>query len=296
MKNKKITILYGGQSGERDVCLSTGNAVYEVLKNAGYKNINLLDVDNTVAQKLISNRPDVCFIALHGTYGEDGRIQGLLDILEIPYTGSGVSASSASFDKVITKQIIQTNGIPSAEYYLPMLGEKKEIMPCVVKPAREGSTIGITIVKEQAELSDAIKFAASHDKKVIVEKFIEGKEITVSILDGQVLPAIWIKPKKGFYDYESKYTIGMTEYIFETGLTSKQMDYVNELALKTYKAMECIAAARVDFIFDGVEAWVLEVNTLPGMTSTSLLPKAADAAGISFLELVEKLLKGAFGK
>lgn len=293
MKNKKIAVLYGGQSAERDVCLATGTAAYNALIEAGYQNTYLIDVDDTLAEQLVENRPDVCFIALHGTYGEDGRIQGLLEMMKIPYTGSDVTASAVCFDKVLTKQVIQSHDIPTADYYLPALGQEKSLMPCVVKPAREGSTIGISIVNFEEELAPAIQLAEEYEGAVIVEEFIQGKELTVSILNGQVLPAIWIRPKSGFYDYESKYTKGMTEYLFETELSETEMTYINDLALKTYQAMGCTAAARVDFIFDGKEAWVLEVNTLPGMTETSLLPKAAGAAGISFLLLVETLLNGA---
>ncbi len=293
MKNKAIAVLYGGKSSEREVCLKTGRAVYNAMLKGGFKNICLIDVDKNLCKNIDKFNPDICFIALHGTYGEDGKIQGLLEMLEIPYTGSGVFANAVAFDKDITKQLLNINNIKTPNYYLSDNLPEDLTFPCIVKPAREGSTIGITIVEKESELHPAIDEAKKYDSKVLIEDFIDGKEITVSILNGKVLPHIYIRPKNGFYDYESKYTKGMTEYLFETGLTERQIEKINFTALKIYEIFSCEGAARVDFIFDGQNAWVLEINTLPGMTETSLLPKAANKAGISFLELVEELLKGA---
>jgi D-alanine-D-alanine ligase len=293
MKDKKIAVLYGGLSKEREVSLKTGKAVYDALKKSKYRNVDLIDVDKNIATKLLREKPDVCFIALHGSYGEDGKIQGMLEMMGIAYTGSNVESSATCFDKVITKQILGYHNIITPDYYLPFKNEHKDFLKSVVKPAREGSTLGISIIDNEEDLKEAIKQAYQFDNKVLVEDFIEGKEITVSILFGEVLPAIWIKPKNGFYDYEAKYTKGMTEYIFDTGLSKSEIEMINKIALKTYEIMECEGAARVDFIYDGKKAWVLEVNTLPGMTETSLLPKSADKAGISFIRLVEKLIEGA---
>ncbi len=293
MKDKKIAVLYGGLSKEREVSLKTGKAVYDALKKSKYRNVDLIDVDKNIATKLLREKPDVCFIALHGSYGEDGKIQGMLEMMGIAYTGSNVESSATCFDKVITKQILEYHKIFTPDYYLPFKNEHKDFLKSVVKPAREGSTLGISIIDNEEDLKEAIKQAYQFDNKVLVEEFIAGKEITVSILFGEVLPAIWIKPKNGFYDYEAKYTKGMTEYIFDTGLSKSEIEMINKIALKTYEIMECEGAARVDFIYDGKKAWVLEVNTLPGMTETSLLPKSADKAGISFIRLVEKLIEGA---
>ncbi|MCB4205269.1 D-alanine--D-alanine ligase [Deferribacterales bacterium Es71-Z0220] len=293
MKDKKIVVLYGGLSSEREVSLKTGKAVYNTLVENGYSNAILVDVDKSIAQTLIELKPDVCFNALHGKFGEDGTIQGLLETLGIKYTGSNVAASAVAFDKVLSKYVFVANAIPTADYVV--LENNVDIdtpfEKCVVKPAREGSTIGISIVENAKDFSEAVNLAFKYDSKVIVEKFINGKELTVSVVGDEVFPPIWIRPKKGFYDYESKYTKGMTEYIFETGLSIDELEVLKELALKSVKVLGCTSAARVDFIYDGNEFYVLEVNTCPGMTETSLLPNAARKAGLSFIELIEKMLE-----
>ena len=293
MKNKNIAILYGGKSSEREVCIKTGNAVYNTMIENGYKNIRLIDVDENLCKVLYELKPDICFIALHGTYGEDGRVQGLLEMLEIPYTGSGVTANAIAFDKDLTKQIFNMKNIRTPNYFLSENMPDDIKFPCIVKPAREGSTIGISIVNNENELNTAIKDAKKYDDKVLIEDFIEGKELTVSVLNGKVLPAIYIKPKSGFYDYEAKYTKGKTEYLFDLEIDEEKIEELNATSLNAYSALCCKGAARVDYMFDGETAWALEINTLPGMTETSLLPKASNQAGISFIELIEELLKGA---
>lgn len=293
MKNKKIAVLYGGMSSERNVSLVSGKAAFDALVKDGFKNVVLIDVDREIAVKLLAEKPDICLIALHGTYGEDGRIQGLLDVMGIAYTGSGCAASAAAFDKVTSKILFEKAKVPTAEYKVIKEIDKADIMPCVVKPAREGSTIGISIVKSAGEYKKAVEEALKFDTKVLVEKFVTGLELTVGILNGKCLPAIWIKPKSGFYDYESKYTKGMTEYIFETGLTLDETSKIQEAALRAFEALGCEQYGRVDIIFDGETPYVLEVNTLPGMTSTSLLPKAAARAGYEFADLLKSLLETA---
>lgn len=293
MKNKKIVVLYGGLSSEREISLKTGRAVYNTLVENGYNNVILVDVDKNIAQTLIDLKPDICFNALHGKFGEDGTMQGLLETLGIKYTGSNVAASAVAFDKVLSKYVFIANGISTADYVVLESNVNINIPfeKCVVKPSREGSTIGVSIVDNQKDFVDAVCLAFNYDSKVIVEKFISGKELTVGLVAEEVLPPIWIRPKKGFYDYESKYTKGMTEYIFETGLSESELNRLKELALKSVKVLGCTSAARVDFIYDGNEFYVLEVNTCPGMTETSLLPKAARKAGLSFIELIEKMLE-----
>lgn len=293
MKNKKIVVLYGGLSSEREISLKTGRAVYNTLVENGYNNVILVDVDKNIAQTLIDLKPDICFNALHGKFGEDGTIQGLLETLGIKYTGSNVAASAVAFDKVLSKYVFIANGISTADYVVLESNVNINIPfeKCVVKPSREGSTIGVSIVDNQKDFVDAVRLAFNYDSKVIVEKFISGKELTVGLIAEEVLPPIWIRPKKGFFDYESKYTKGMTEYIFETGLSESELNRLKELALKSVKVLGCTSAARVDFIYDGNEFYVLEVNTCPGMTETSLLPKAARKAGLSFIELIEKMLE-----
>ncbi len=293
MHKDKIAVLYGGLSSEREVSLKTGKGIYDALLRKGYEKTFLVDVGWDLAEVLLREKPDFCFIALHGKYGEDGAVQGLLECMRIPYNGSGVSASAVAFDKVFTKKILKSAGIPTADYFV-YNGEKgSQFYPCVVKPAREGSTIGVSIVHDDSQFGDAIKEAKKYDSKIIVEKFINGKELTISIVDDLILPIIWIRPIKGFYDYTSKYTKGMTEYLFNTGLTEEQESYVKRTAKDVYDIVGCEAAARVDIIFDGETPYVLEVNTLPGMTETSLLPNAANRYGISYDDLVEMIyLKG----
>lgn len=292
--NKKICVLYGGMSAEREVSLRTGAAAADALKEKGYTDVTLLDVDFSVAEKLSVLKPDVCFNALHGTYGEDGRIQGLLEMMNIRYTGSGVEASVISFDKILTKMIFKKAGVPTADFIIvdASCGEAP-YLPCVVKPPREGSSVGVSIVHSAEEFVPAVREAAKHDSTIMVERFIKGKELTVSVMDGTAFPIIWICPKKGVYDYESKYTAGMTEYLFETGLTEEETLKIQGFAKSAYDALGLKSAARVDFIWDGETAYALEANTVPGMTATSLLPKAARQAGISFPDLVGRMIESA---
>lgn len=293
MKNMKIAILYGGFSSEREVSLKTGKAVFDNLVKGGYKKVHLIDVDKNIVSTLLDIKPDVCFNALHGKFGEDGTIQGLLESMSIKYTGSNVSASVVAFDKALSKMTFDAAKLPTADYFV----WEKESLPevpfdkFVVKPAREGSTIGVSIVTDKAQLESAIIEARKFDKKLVIENFIEGKELTVSILGQTILPPIWIKPKKGFYDFESKYTKGMTVYVFETGLSDEELARLREVSLKAFNLLGCSGAGRVDLIYDGNDFNILEVNTSPGMTETSLLPNAARKYGMNFLMLVEKILE-----
>lgn len=293
MKTMKIAVLYGGFSSEREVSLKTGKAVCDNLVKGDYKNVHLIDVDRNIPETLLKLRPDVCFNALHGKFGEDGTLQGLLESLSIKYTGSNVAASAVAFDKVLSKMVFEGWKLPTADY---MVWQEKSLPKVdfekfVVKPAREGSTIGVSIVKDKNGLEGAVNEARKFDNKLLIERFVEGKELTVSILGQKVLPPIWIRPKKGFYDFESKYTKGMTEYIFETELSDTELAVLKETSLKAFNALGCSSAGRVDLIYDGRNFNILEVNTSPGMTETSLLPNAARQTGISFLSLVEKILE-----
>lgn len=296
MENKKVAVLYGGMSSEREVSLRSGKAAFESLIRLGHDAF-LIDMGRDLAEEISRSKPDICFIALHGTYGEDGRVQGLLDIMGVPYTGSSYQANLLAFDKQLSKEQFILHDIPTPEY-VQLKGFKKT-MPfekCVVKPARQGSSVGIHIVDSEKDYCEKLKDAFMYDTKVVVEKCIEGKELTVSILGGVALPTIWIKPKKGVYDYESKYTAGMTEYVFETGLSPEQYRQVQDIAIQAFDALECTGYGRVDIMYDGETPYVLEVNTLPGMTETSLLPKAAEEAGLSFDDMVQKMLEKAFRK
>ncbi len=302
-KRKKIGVLMGGLSAEREISLLTGNAVLSALIEMGY-NACSVDVGRDVAQSITEERIDVAFIALHGRWGEDGTIQGMLEIMGIPYTGSGVLASALAMDKPMTKRVLNFHKLPTPRFEvvsgLKELKERTRLgFPVVVKPVSEGSTIGVSVVEEREGLADAIEEAGRSGSHVMIEEFIDGSEITVGILNGQPLPVIEIIPSSGFYDYKSKYTSGMTEYILPPRLTRNQSLEAQGLGLKTYRAIGCHGAARVDMIltskgdFDIVEHSILEINTVPGMTHTSLLPKAAGHAGFSFDSLVEEILKSA---
>lgn len=292
----------GGQSSEREISLRTGQAILKALREKGYQAFSL-DPGKDIGIRLREEGVEIAFIALHGRLGEDGCIQGLLEIMGIPYTGSGVMASALAMNKIMAKEIFAFHKIPTPEFVSFKEEEirKKKIedcckisLPVIVKPVEEGSTIGVTIVRERKDLRGAVKKALSFGNSVLIEKYIEGREMTVSVLNGEVLPVIEILPRSGFYNYKAKYTKGFTNYLLPASLEKKRYKEIQELALKAYKALGCEGAARVDFMVDKDQRpYCLEVNTIPGLTETSLLPQAAQAAGIDFNELVERMLKGA---
>ncbi len=286
----RIVVLMGGRSSEREVSLRTGRAVAKALRELGHEVIEM-DLSEDLPCKLMEVKPDKVFIALHGPYGEDGRVQGLLDILGIPYTGSGVLGSALAMDKDITKRLLRAEGLPTPDWISVRRGErpKWDKFPAVVKPADQGSSVGLEIVREEEELEDAVKKLFSITEKVIVEEFIEGRDMTVGILKGRPLPVIEIRPKKGIYDYESKYTKGMTEYVFlEDEKLSKKLQ---ELALRVHRLLELKDMSRVDFrVSKEGKPYILEVNTIPGMTELSLFPMACKKAGIDFKEMVSIIL------
>lgn len=303
-KGKKIAVLFGGTSKEREISLRTGSAIIEALKRREY-NVVGIDVNDgfELVARLKSEKPEGVLIALHGKYGEDGCVQGLLEMLRIPYTGAGVMASSVGMDKVITNHVARELGIVCPEEMVFDFSNGANCSavdklsfgpPVIVKPSREGSTINMTIVHEKAALADAIKKAIESDTKVIVQKYIKGKEITVGILNGRVLPALEIAPKSGFYDYTSKYTKGMTEYIVPARIEKNVAERIQGASEMLYKALECEGTARADYIVtEDNKAYFLEINTIPGMTELSLVPKAAKHIGIGFDDVCEQLLEGA---
>jgi D-alanine-D-alanine ligase len=295
--NKKIGVLMGGISREREVSLRTGGAMLKALQEAGYQAIGI-EVDNDICAHLIEAQIEAAVLALHGRWGEDGTMQGLLEVLRIPYTGSGVLASALAMNKIKAKEIFLFHGLPTPEFICPPEGKEAEEPPFpppwVVKPASEGSTIGIDIVMEREGLQQAVRRAREYDHEVLIERFIKGKELTVAILKGRPLPIIEIVPLGGFYDYRAKYTPGQTEYICPARISARQEQEIGALGLKAYHALGCSGCARVDlFLSEQGEAFITEVNTLPGMTETSLVPKAAAQVGISFLQLVETILEEA---
>lgn len=299
LKSKKIAVLMGGLSAEREISLKTGNAVLHALLESGCDAV-AIDVDHGLPEQLRSVEAEVAFICLHGRYGEDGTVQGMLEMMNIPYTGSGVMSSSMVIDKVITKQLLLYHEISTpgfmvyhADDDLDEVLKRCRHFPLIVKPAREGSTIGISIVHDRVQLETGLAKALKYDDLILIEDFIQGDEVTVSVLNNEALPIIKIVPKSGFYDFKSKYTPGQTEYLLPAPLEAVLYNRLQEVSVAACKALSCRGAARVDFMVREREFFCLEINTIPGMTETSLLPKAASEAGLSFVELVLEILADA---
>jgi D-alanine-D-alanine ligase len=301
MQSRRIGVLLGGLSSERDVSLRTGEAVLAALRDRGHDVVPIY-VDRDIDVALRQERIDVAFIALHGRWGEDGSVQGLLEMLGIPYTGSDVLASALAMHKGKAKELFRLHNLPTPAYYTLRAADAADLasrhgdfgVPCVVKPIREGSSVGVAIVRTPAELGPAVERALCFDDELLVERFIEGKEVSVAILDDRALGAVEIAPRAGFYDYANKYTRGATDYFVPPRLSPERYRGVLSQALRAHTALGCAGATRVDMmVSDSGNEFVLEVNTVPGLTPTSLLPKIADAAGISFGELCEYMLAGA---
>jgi len=302
MKNSKfgkIGVLAGGPSNERDISLRSGKAVYEALANRGY-DVILLDVKNDICDIINRNAVDVAFIALHGRFGEDGTVQRMLEGLNIPYTGSGAEASKLALDKIATKDVFQKCGIPVPEYVVFEKGDfaakacRHMGWPVVVKPQFEGSSIGLSIVSDESSLKIAVNKALEYGDRVLVEKYVNGRELTVGILGDKTLPVIEIVTSQGVYDYEAKYKDPATRYLVPAPIEEKSAKFAGELGKKSHMSLGCRSFSRVDMMLDKEgRIFVLEVNTIPGMTERSLLPKAAAAAGIDFGTLCIKLLEDA---
>lgn len=306
-KNQVVAVVMGGPSAEREVSLNTGAAIANALREYGYTNVVEIDLDpRNFGKQLAESKAEVVFNAVHGLYGEDGRLQTLLEIREMPYTGSGMIASVSCMDKVITKRMLRDAGISTPACLIvnkKESGIKEKIMqrfslPVVIKPASQGSSIGVEIVKEENQLDEALANAFKYSRDILVEEFIGGKELTVSMMqkDGEVvaLPVIHIAPHSGMYDYHSKYTKGATEYICPADLDEETTKKVQEISKQAYEVLGCSGVARADVMLDKAgNGYVLEINTVPGMTATSLVPKAAAAAGISFPELCNIILQSA---
>lgn len=309
----RIGVLCGGRSAERDVSLRSGEAIYKALLDGGYENVVKIDVGYDLVEQLKKNEIELAFLTLHGKYGEDGTIQGLLEMLDIPYTGSGVLASALAINKIATKKILKMEGIPTPEF---VVVTRREVMeegmekvtakalrgvgvPAVVKANTQGSTIGISFVHQQEKMSEAIESALQYDNDVLIEKFISGSEVTASVLgndDPVALPLIEITSTTGVYDYEAKYTPGMSDHIIPPRIPEDVQEKIKDLAVRAYLALGCRGLGRVDFMVHNSEAQALEINTLPGMTATSLFPDAAKYAGIEFSSLADKLVKLALEK
>ncbi len=302
-----IGVVMGGNSSEREISLKSGKAVAQALKAEGakVKEIVLEDcIPSSVKAILEAANVDVVFIALHGRFGEDGGIQAILEEEGIPYTGSGVEASRLAIDKAAAQEIFISQNIPVPKFATLHKGEFFDnegplgmlSWPLVVKPAREGSSIGITLVEKEKEFRMALDQAFRYDETVLVEEYIKGRELTVGVLDGEPLPIVEIKPKHKFFDFVAKYEKGQTEYIVPAVLPSSITQKVEEAGVRAYEVLGCRHFARTDIILDEQnQPFVLEVNTIPGFTATSLLPKAAAAKGINFSRLCLKLAELAYG-
>jgi D-alanine-D-alanine ligase len=305
-KGKRIGVLMGGMSSEREVSLESGKAISNALQELGYET-RPLEADRELARRLWEEKIDIAFIGLHGRWGEDGAVQGLLEMMRIPYTGSGVLASALSMNKVISRQIFMQNDLPVPCHKVVAAGEKEKFhirdlpfpLPVVVKPSQEGSSVGITIVAEEKRISEAMEIALGFGPEILIEEYIRGREIQVGILDDSPLGAIEIVPRRQFYNYEAKYTEGLADHLLPAPLPPEEYERVLQFGLKAHRLLGCEGATRVDLLYREEEIgrpgnfFVLEVNTLPGMTALSLLPEIAKGAGIDFANLVERILLGA---
>ncbi len=306
LEDYKIGVICGGISAEREISLRSGENIYQALIRLGLNAIKL-EVGEEMVKQIQSSNIDFAYIALHGKIGEDGCLQGLLEIMNIPYTGSGVLASAIGMDKVATKRMLIANGLntPAFEVICPLMldDDLQKVVenisfPMMIKPASEGSSIGISILNNREELfTSATELIKSYDK-IFVEEFVQGKEVTTGVIktDGNpiALPILELKPANEFYDYEAKYTKGKTEFILPANLDSDVYLKVQEHAVKVYKTIGCEGAARIDSIIEeNGKEWVIEINSSPGMTETSDLPAQAKEAGIDFDSLVKKIILSA---
>lgn len=304
MKATRVGVVMGGSSAEREVSLRSGEAVASSLLELGYDVTKVVLGSGVEALSDLANADlDIAFLALHGRLGEDGCVQGVLELLGIPYTGSSVLSSALSMDKLKSKELFRLHNVPTPPYYVfgaeHTAADLEEVhgsfgFPVIVKPRREGSSLGVAKATNLSELSQAIEGAQRYDSSVLVERFIDAKEVAVGILDGRVLGAIEIAPRAGLYDFHAKYTPGMTDYFMPARLPAARYRGVLNLAGRAAQALDTSGAVRVDLLVtEGQNEYVLEVNTLPGMTETSLLPKIAAAAGFGFAELCEAILERA---
>lgn len=291
LEGKRIGVLMGGISAEREVSLRSGAAVSGALRSLGLGVVDM-DAGHDICSVIGSEKIDLAFIVLHGGYGENGAIQGLLEVQGIPYTGSGIMASAIAMDKLVSKALFRDSGLSVPDYVVvdEPLDDIPLDLPVVVKPSREGSSIGVAIVRKREELRPALEAALSFEGPALVERFISGREIQIGILGDKALGGVEVRPKSDFYSYEAKYTSGMTEYILPPELDGELYKEAQEAGLSAHRAIKATGATRVDLIIDGNGTiYVLEVNTIPGMTETSLLPKIASLAGMDFTALVEAM-------
>lgn len=306
----RVAVLKGGRSLERAVSLRSGAQAQDALRRLGHEALPV-DVGPDLVEQLLHAAPDAAFVALHGREGENGTVQELLEVIGLPYTGSRPAACMCCTDKALAKHLMGEAGIPTPPFHALEDGAIKELgaqgalpsigrrlgFPLVVKPASQGSALGIKFARSTADLPGAIVGALSYDRKVVLERYVKGRDLAVSVLDGEPLPIVEAIPREEeFYDYESRYEIGMTTFVCPAELPADTTARAQELALAVYRLLGCRGVARVDLMFEEAtgELTVLETNVIPGLTETSLLPQAADAAGIGFDELVGRILASAF--
>jgi len=292
---KKIAVLMGGPGSERDVSLATGRGVSKALRSLGAE---VVDVDVRGENFALPKDVDLAFITIHGTFGEDGQLQQILEERGVPYTGDGVEPSRAAFDKILSKEKFREHNVVTPEWEVIEVGERPTIsVPLVVKPARQGSTVGVVIVKNASELDSAMVEAGKYDQKLLIEKFVSGRELTIGVLGDQALPILEIIPKGGFYDFNNKYPFlnpqggGGAEHVCPAKIDPNKTKQIQEQALHAFRALGLVVYGRVDVLLpDSGEPFVLEVNNIPGMTEASLLPEAAAAAGINYVDLCARII------
>ena len=292
---KKIAVLMGGPGSERDVSLATGRGVSKALRSLGAE---VVEVDVHDENFALPKDVDLAFITIHGTFGEDGQLQEILEKRGVAYTGDGVEASRAAFDKILSKEKFREHGVGTPEWEVIEVGQRPTIsVPLVVKPARQGSTVGVVIVKHASELDSAMIEAAKYDRKLLIEEFVSGRELTIGILGDQALPILEIIPKGGFYDFHNKYPFlnpqagGGAEHVCPAKIDPNKTKQVQKQALHAFRALGLVVYGRVDVLLpDSGNPSVLEVNTIPGMTEASLLPEAAAAAGINYVDLCARII------
>jgi len=291
-KFMRVAVLMGGPSAEREISLRSGAAALRGLRECGYA---AEAVEVTGRAFTLPPGTEAVFIALHGEFGEDGEVQAILDGMGVPYTGSGAAASRAAMDKLATKEAFMANGISTPAYALLQRGDKPQFpLPAVVKPVRQGSSFGVHLVREPSQMGAALEDAFRYDEQVLVETYIPGREVTVGVLDREVLPVVEIAAPDGWYGYEAKYTPGRTRYLCPAELPEAIRAEAQRLALAVFDALGCEGVGRVDFRLSPAGGlYVLELNSIPGLTETSLLPKAAAAAGIPFATLCDRLMRTA---
>ena len=306
-KNLRILVICGGMSTERDVSLRSGKAIYDALIRKGYQNAELFDLKRDNISEILEKKPDIAFLGLHGKGGEDGTIQGFLELAGIPYTGPGVATSAVCMDKILTKRVLANAGLPTAKFEVYRKEEctnlnavidaliEKIGLPIVLKSPCQGSSIGVVLVKSKEAMKGAIEEVFKYGDHLLAEQFIDGPELTLPIMGNEeltVLPVIEITSEREFYDFTAKYTTGLCHHIIPANIDKRTQEEVIEYGKKAYKVLDCRCLSRIDFIVDKNDGpMIIEVNTLPGMTDMSLFPDAARYIGVSYDNLVEKILE-----